>query len=715
LILTFIVKEKQKPSELKELSIEQRKEIAAWFEANNEHFPEVVRIFLSLHQKYIAAEGADARKSFDSTWRELRRALGITPSSEKRSSGRALAGMPREKGSGTKSKREKLEERIGRTQRLGDWYDELSGRHKRTGKRLREKLAKMPKDQVDKNALQELIKNTPVEEIPLTEEERARSAARGRELAEHMTRGDGADPAYQSVNETLMPGGAALCTEEQATLKASIPEDLANAKVVKQMSESRVRYDFAVSVKRIELEVEKKVVEDEDGERYVFSASTREYGPPGYSVTWSALATLATMVGQFAIPLNRLGTMLSTTGKCFTAGTLSRMLHYVAERFLPVYLELAAQLVNCEILAGDDTSCRVLDVSGYFEKKTPESNEKPPWEDYKTPTAAKISFQRCMEKKKERIRRREDGDREAKRTPDETPSLGVLIGRKFVFESQRRNGDGPKQSLNTTVVSGRSIAEDPLSLIVFYRSHLGGCGDLFESILKGRDQKARDIILQGDLSPTNLVTSPALLEQFNVKHVGCTAHARRPFANYEHEDPENCAYMLHLFLGLALFENRLDVHGRNRENVTAVRGNDSRRVWNDILELATNMTEKWSKASKLGAGARYIINNFEELTAYLDIPQVDYTNNLRERMLRMEKLIEGSSMFRRSLEGRFVLDIVRTVLQTAVAAGIPVHEYLVSVLCANPGDVARTPSCFTPRAWAVNTKCPLPSVASTSP
>ena len=69
-------------------------------------------------------------------------------------------------------------------------------------------------------------------------------------------------------------------------------------------------------------------------------------------------------------------------------------------------------------------------------------------------------------------------------------------------------------------------------------------------------------------------------------------------------------------------------------------------------------------------------------------------------MLRMEKLIEGSSMFRSSLEGRFVLDIVRTVLQTAVAAGVPVHDYLVWLLRANEDDVARYPAKYTPRAWA---------------
>ena len=76
-----------------ELSLEQRREVAAWIEKNSARVPEPVRIFLTLHQQYLTA-GADLRKPFDAAWRELRRALGITPSSERRKSGSPLACIP---------------------------------------------------------------------------------------------------------------------------------------------------------------------------------------------------------------------------------------------------------------------------------------------------------------------------------------------------------------------------------------------------------------------------------------------------------------------------------------------------------------------------------------------------------------------------------------------------------------------------------------------
>ncbi len=126
-------------------------------------------------------------------------------------------------------------------------------------------------------------------------------------------------------------------------------------------------------------------------------------------------------------------------------------------------------------------------------------------------------------------------------------------------------------------------------------------------------------------------------------------------------------YLLVLFKGLAMHEDCLDRVGRNRTNVLAVRGDSSRRLWERIKAMAQELAKVWTKATPLGAGARYIIKHFDKLTAYLRDPRLDATNNLRERLLRTEKLIEKSSMFRRTIEGRAVLDILRTILQTAVA------------------------------------------------
>ncbi|HCF58552.1 MAG TPA: hypothetical protein DFS52_11230, partial [Myxococcales bacterium] len=105
------------------------------------------------------------------------------------------------------------------------------------------------------------------------------------------------------------------------------------------------------------------------------------------------------LAGQFALPFNRLATLLSTPAKRFSAGSLGRLLHYVAKRFLPVYLELWAQLANADVLAGDDTTCRVLEVAAHCRKQRSRDARRPedpaPWAGYRTPKAAEESLRRC--------------------------------------------------------------------------------------------------------------------------------------------------------------------------------------------------------------------------------------------------------------------------------------------------------------------------------
>jgi hypothetical protein len=535
------------------LSAEQRREVDTWIGTHLTEVPESVAAFLTLHRHYLTA-GADLRQRLNETLLQLRRALGIICSSERRRSGRPLSAVPGAGSSGAESTRERLERQQSRNLRLGGWHESLQRRHTSKAQRIAERLAKMKKEPQSPSTFeagqatapacpalpqevlpQEVTEDTPVEEIELTEEDLAASHARAVELADHLEQGEQTDPALTSVSETLMPGGAAVSDVELEHLAATLPAELAGAQVVKTLSDERTRYDVSVTVNPITLKVYKHVVVKENGERTVVSASTDPYGPPRYSVTWSALATLALLVGQFALPLNRLATLFSTAGKQFTAGGLSRMLRYVAQRLVPIYLELGEQLSDSNILSGDDTSCRVIEVASYL--KTAQANSRsdskkkraPPWKAYRTPAAAEASIEQCRQRQEQRRRRRADGDREATRTKDEEPSLGMLIGRVLAFESPRQDGTGAKQSLNTTVITGRSVAEDPRSLIVFYRSHLGSFGNLLESILVQRSPAAREVIVQADLSSTNLVRDPQLLQRFDFKLIGCSApEFRRP-------------------------------------------------------------------------------------------------------------------------------------------------------------------------------------------
>jgi hypothetical protein len=640
------------------LTQEDRAAIAAWRAKAPKSVPEPVLAALDQHEALFDGLSG-SRYRLAQILVELRRALGITPASERRNCKDPLGPLSNGDGKRPKSKREQLELNVERYDTLAKWHKGIAKRHRRKVKAIKGKLMKMP---------------VGIGEDERTDAEREQDDA---EVGEHMARlrlGGGSDPAFESSKEAFMTGAQIASEEETILVPAPIGEDK-DTKVLATVVEERERYDFSFSVRRIVVNVEKKVIEGADGERHMVSASTANIGPPRYEVTWEFLAHMTILVVQYAMPMNRLGGLLSTDAKQFRAGTLARLLRYVAQRFAPIYLHLVDCLADSAIITGDDTSARVVEVGRYFAQAKPE--EAPPWQRYRTSEAASRSI-------------REQND----------ASLAAMLASELGFEFGRRTGDGTKISLHTTTMSGRSDANDPRSLIVAYRSHLGGFGNLLEMLLLKRRKSARSLTVQSDLATVNLVADEKLIERFDIRYAGCASHARRPFVLYEHEDPDNCARMLHLFKGLFMHEHGLNLLGRNRKNVLAVRDVDSRALWVEIKEVAQDISKRWSRETKLGEGARYIIRHFDKLTTYLDEPRLDLSNNFSERMLRLEKLIEASSLFRTTLEGRFALDVMRSVLQTAVAARAALQPYVLSVLRADPDQVEKYPERFTPRAWA---------------
>ena len=69
-------------------------------------------------------------------------------------------------------------------------------------------------------------------------------------------------------------------------------------------------------------------------------------------------------------------------------------------------------------------------------------------------------------------------------------------------------------------------------------------------------------------------------------------------------------------------------------------------------------------------------------------------------MLRQERLIQNNSLFRGTINGRCALDIMRTILQTAMAAKVDPAAYLMWVMRMPKDSVISDPGSFTPQEFA---------------
>ena len=168
---------------------------------------------------------------------------------------------------------------------------------------------------------------------------------------------------------------------------------------------------------------------------------------------------------------------------------------------------------------------------------------------------------------------------------------------------------------------------------------------------------------------------------------------------------------------LSQIESRIDSRGRTKATVLKLRGRYAKWVWEalknrciaattgEILGRATYRKNCgphiWPPSTELHTACRYVIKHFEELTRYLTNPYLHYTNNGIERALRIEKCMLSSSKFRKTRNGRAVLDVLRTINATCTAAKIDLTAYLRYVFKHLP-DLRENPKNYTPYAVALH-------------
>ena len=470
-------------------------------------------------------------------------------------------------------------------------------------------------------------------------------------------------PKFAQSEGTLFGGNLAVHGEDVCPQRVNRVTEFENPRGLHSVSDARRRHEFGVTTKTFNLSVE-TVTDPRTGKSV--TASTDHIGPPNSQSTWKGIANTVISVIGYAIPINRLAAMLKEANPYFTSGRLCAHLKVAADICASIYTCLGEQLADGDVLLGDDTQGRVLEVN------------------------------RAL---------KDGGELGSAPTGSLVAKIGATLGRVF----DKKRGEGKKRQLNVSVVIGKSIADDPLSYIFFFRAHLGSLGDLLSKLLETRSPKKKTLTLVSDLATTNLLTA-TLYKTFRIIHAGCAAHARRPFWRHKDQDQKLCYWMLSAFLVLEQIEDRIDELGRTEERIKRYRHRYSRMVWAAIFKRCQSVmagetiySAYWDKASKLYKACGYIVKHYPTLTAYLDDPRLPTNNNLSERVLRWEKIMEDASKFRATEAGRLQVDILRTIVHTCSAAQVDLQAYLVFVF-QNRIAVAADPTKFTPYAYALQSK-----------
>lgn len=178
---------------------------------------------------------------------------------------------------------------------------------------------------------------------------------------------------------------------------------------------------------------------------------------------------------------------------------------------------------------------------------------------------------------------------------------------------------------------------------------------------------------------------------------GCWAHARRRLFDAEKTEPARAAIGLGFVRQLYKVEEA--AKGKSAAERLALRQAHSKpaidelKAWMDREELSV------LPESVLGDAFRYMRNQWERLTRYLDDGDLDIDNNVAERALRGVVIGKKNWLFAGSDEGGRRAAILYSVIETAKRYGVEPLAYLTDVLARIAAHPARRLDELLPGQW----------------
>ena len=218
---------------------------------------------------------------------------------------------------------------------------------------------------------------------------------------------------------------------------------------------------------------------------------------------------------------------------------------------------------------------------------------------------------------------------------------------------------------------------------------------------RGRDGPAKFLkgwngILQTDgYQAYDQVGGPGLI------HVGCWAHARRKFVDAVKVNPQDGAAIAMVTRMDALF--LVDRHARQQgvsaEERAALRREYAQTWVNEIHSECRKLRAHLLPKSTLGEAANYTLNMWAKLRRCLDHAEVELSNNIAENSMRPVALGRKNWLHVGSAKSGPKVAAILSVVESCRRLGLPVKDYLLTVL---PGMSQRKHSeaaHLTPARW----------------
>jgi transposase len=257
---------------------------------------------------------------------------------------------------------------------------------------------------------------------------------------------------------------------------------------------------------------------------------------------------------------------------------------------------------------------------------------------------------------------------------------------------ENKNDSPARKGMFTTGIV--SVLDDRKIILFFSgRKH---AGENLSKVLSGRDTTLRTPLQMCDALSRN---TPS---EFNTILAYCLVHARRYFFDAAMNFPEECQFVIDTLAEVYRFDKEAKEQSMTPDQRLQYHQEKSAGLMEELEAWLDKQIEQKivEPNSSLGGAIYYMLNHWENLTAFLRIPGAPLDNNICERALKKAILHRKNSLFFKSERGAAVADMFMSLIYTCEQSGASPFDYL-KALQDHTEQVEANPSEWMP--WNFST------------
>jgi len=212
-----------------------------------------------------------------------------------------------------------------------------------------------------------------------------------------------------------------------------------------------------------------------------------------------------------------------------------------------------------------------------------------------------------------------------------------------------------------------------VSLFMTGRRH---AGENLKVVLALRDKDLGKIMTMNDAA------SRAMPKDLEAEICNCLSHGRRNFHDLLEDCPREAGHVIKLISKVY----RADAQAKDRGMDKYERLEHMRRKCSKVMRKLWRWCHKQlgrkrvEPNSALGMAMRYLLKNWQRLMKFMTVPGAPVDNNICERLVKVMIRYRKNSLFFKTEDGALVGDILMSLIQTSLEAGVDAFHYLEAIL-----------------------------------